>query len=166
VTPSPIPQLDSSLSENHLTSDRTLPVGVTPSASPQSFLPPIPIEYLPKNIMLQQQHTEQVAPIVAAMLYAQNTNHIEGKQYNAMWDGQLLTLTNKENQVKMIASVSGQDEVGNPLWKAEPLPLNSPGLSEIDVTNFQEFVPAIKSQILRNYLEQSQPQSQAQTSLQ
>jgi hypothetical protein len=116
--------------------------------------------------MNQQQHTEQVAPIVASMLYAQGTNQIDGKYYNATWDGHLLTLTNKENQVKMIASVSGQDEVGNPLWKAEPLPLNSPGLTPIDVTNFQEFVPAIKSQILRNYLAQTQGQAQEITSLQ
>ena len=121
-------------------------------------------EFMPENIAIQQQRTEQVAPVLLALLQAKkltepdnfdwdektNTLSYKGKQDTISWNGQQISLTNHDGEIKMIAQVNRIDNKTQ--YSALHLPLNSPGLSQQDVEFFTQhaLVNSLKNTLVKN----------------
>ncbi|EAZ88159.1 AAA family ATPase, partial [Crocosphaera chwakensis] len=121
-------------------------------------------EFMPENIAIQQQRTEQVAPVLLALLQAKRltdpdnfnwdennkTLSYKGKQDIISWNGEQLSLTSHDGAVKMIAKADKTENQTK--WKGQHLPLNSPGLSEKDVTKFTDYnlINSVKETLVNN----------------
>ena len=122
-------------------------------------LPPISPEFMPENLLLQQQRTEIVADVISAAMHAEKTNLRDFGNLSASWNNNNgeLTLTDTETgKTKMVA------EWKENKWVSKSLPYGSPGLSSDETNYFQDLAPQIKTQILSQYKQQLEQQQQEQ----
>lgn len=156
---------------------------VQPSNSGQKSPLPIPLikEFMSQNIILQQQRTAAIAPVMSALLEAKrldndpnvhfdeasNTLSFKGIDNSIFWNGEILTLVdNKTGKTKMVAQFSHIDSDGETHWKPYNLPLNSLSLTQQDFDKFTnpKFIHTIKEAIAdRICRQQVQPEVNEQT---
>ena len=103
-----------------------------------------------KELQIHRERTCLVAHIISAYLHVHDSPHIDAEYSTATWDGNTLTLSlmDKESGLpKMIALYQPETDKYIPL----DIPEGSPGLSQLDVNNFQNLVPEIEKKILEKY---------------
>ncbi len=103
-----------------------------------------------KELDIYKERTLIVGEILGAYMHVRDTDYIEAEYSIASWDQKTgtLTLTDKETGLpKMMAFYSKKEDK----WIGLPLPPGSPGLTELDVTNFQNLLPQIEQEIIQKY---------------